>query len=108
MIPEYYMYEAERVDNGENIQGYVFCKLMGYSKKPRMAHYIIPLTNGKFASGFELEYYKVKPETVRRVAVKPIRDYGWICPNCKSHYVGDKTNYCQECGMALDWSDLSE
>lgn len=29
----------------------------------------------------------------------------YYCPNCKGGIVVDKSNYCADCGQALDWSD---
>lgn len=31
------------------------------------------------------------------------------CPNCgRSYEIEDRTNYCPDCGQALDWSDYDE
>lgn len=110
-IPEYYMYEAERADNGELVQGYY--ELCGVFIDT-IEEEIYPIIK---------EFYglchKVKPETVRRVAVKPLKnEMGDIfCPNCqitfdksgdiyngKADYREDK--FCRRCGMAIDWSQL--
>lgn len=47
----------------------------------------------------------------KQIPVKPIKNkfdpYQWFCPNCDSIIGTDgqeyETNYCCDCGQALDW-----
>lgn len=108
MIPEYYQHEAERCDNGVLIKG-----LRASERYIKPNNYGIVYRNKK---GIEAEMHckvvEVKPETVRRVAVKPINVYNDYekrerhkCPNCK-RYIPTGVFNCNHnnCGMVLDWS----
>lgn len=109
MIPEYYMCEAERVDNGESVRG----ERITFLDK-------VLIIDNKTGAGplrkiprpglytFECYVYEVKPETVRRVvAVKPRKSVSMeitgVCPNCSLAFIR-KDNFCFHCGMAIDWS----
>lgn len=113
MIPEYYMYEAERIEGN----GYIKGQLINQSEEYVPKFCIAPnLPSTKFRNGgqckvFE-EFYEVKPETVQRVEVK-LKIYKdgdeivYECPNCQQKYwTKGGTNYCVECGLKLDWSDF--
>lgn len=104
MIPEYYMYEAERCDNGETVRGYYAFKELNSKEE----HFIIRETVGTAFTATYFTNYEVKPETLRRVAVKPKQTdlYGYenkrICPNCEFIVFND-FDYCVTCGQRLDW-----
>lgn len=102
-ISEYYQYEADRSDNGETVRGYFAYSGWGN-----------PLIHETNDDKRFLRSYLVKPETVRRVAVKPITTIveGYKveikkhqCPNCKNYLFLGHPNFCMDCGQALDWSE---
>ena len=42
----------------------------------------------------------------RKPAPEPEFCYGiGCCPNCRACFLDKSTNYCGNCGQALDWSD---
>ncbi len=46
-----------------------------------------------------------------RIKRKPMSEpeycYGnGCCPNCRAYFLDKSTNYCGNCGQALDWSSL--
>lgn len=106
-IPEYYMYEAERCDNDEKIQG-------GLTITENGKVYIIQHDGCVDFHKECFDIIEVKPETVRRVAVKPVQKekHYWNCPNCdvivadddERYIYDDVTECCSKCGIALDWN----
>lgn len=102
-IPEYCQYKAERIDNGETVKGYyVFYQERSCQYPPKNP----PIIDHRIVDT-HYDFYSVKPETIRRVAIKPI--FEWIdgygetplCPNCKTTIYSDSFNCCHSCGMAL-------
>jgi len=42
----------------------------------------------------------------RKPAPEPEFCYGiGCCPNCRAYFLDKSTNYCRNCGQALDWSN---
>lgn len=108
MIQEFTMYEAERCDNGELIQGQI-C----YGEGSAFIAYDNDFYKNLAYRNWYLEtdrFFEVKSETVRRVSVKPIiklngaNVYLPHCPNCDEVIYHDSTKHCIKCGMAIDWS----
>lgn len=101
-ISQYYQYEAERVDNGAMVEGYIDIITKGAYLAPIQNGYYIATTvtleNGEMIL---CERFEVKPETIRRAAMKPIDKY--YCPNCKQILHG-MVNHCDHCGMAINWN----
>lgn len=113
-IPEYFMCEAERCDNGEIVRGQLINRSQEYFHKYSIATtpHSTKFRDGRQVIVFET-FYEVKPETVKRVAMKPIFDGGingesekYSCPNCLSllwHRLR-QDKCCPDCMMAIDWS----
>lgn len=98
MIPEYFMCEAERRDNGEVIKGYYLPRKWSFRKEENIKNVII-VPKGQY--GLTDLFIEIKPETLRRVTVRAKVNTN-ECPNCKSGVKFD--NYCPYCGMAIDWN----
>lgn len=112
MIGQYWQSEGERVDNNRRIVGYAYKDKNGKMYILReldvSARHSI---NGIMCEVMEIE---VKPETIKRVAVKQITeidDEGYFhcwCPNCHKENMNPNAHFkhCPECGQSwIDWSD---
>lgn len=93
MIPERYMVTAVPVDGGERVTGY-YTACVEPMDEPVLLHYITD-ENGNSRV--------IHPTTIQPVKMKPIMDFGWICPNCGAQKVSDRVDYCWDCGQALAW-----
>ena len=46
------------------------------------------------------------------ISCSVVHNYEGLCPNCKTQNtnrrIGTRVSYCENCGQALDWSDIDE
>ena len=62
------------------------------------------LQNGRNKS--ELKFIRGALEKAIPKEVLPDNEYyEGICPNCGVHFLDRTTNYCGNCGQAIDWGD---
>lgn len=104
-----YMYEAERVDNGEIIIGY-YVKITNGSKTKHLIY--TGRAEIEIDDEFFPDWYEINPETLCTIilAVKPIKvdKKLYACPNCSCVYnpFGQAYEYCPHCGTALSWEGI--
>lgn len=95
------------------ISGYIFCEYMGKGRFVENRKRGMTTIHNKPIAWMHFEPFEVVADDISEALKPHIVEKGsgkiWVCPRCMAMFAednGPENEYCPECGVRFDWSDM--